>query len=105
MSSARPRRRGDRDDDRRREPRTFRRSSDLLEIIIDTRVEANEVVDNMFETLSKYDMVTMRDLLSMVGKPHNPVDEDWGWTDLRGARIHKVRGGYLIDLPRPEELD
>lgn len=108
MGSARPRDRRDRDrdrDDDRRERRTGRRSSDIPEIILDTRVEADEVIDSLFELISKYEMATMRDLLSLVGEPHNTTDEDWGWTDLRGARIHKVRDGYLLDLPRPEALD
>ena len=105
MSSARPSRtRRDRDDDRR-DRRPSRRSSDIPEIILDSRVEADEVVDSMFELISKYEVATMRDLLSLVGEPHNAIDEDWGWTDLRGARIHKVRDGYLLDLPRPEPLD
>lgn len=106
MSDARPRgRRGrDRDDDirDRREPRG---PSDHREIILDSRVEAEEVVDSLIELASKYDVATMRDLLSLVGEPHNYTDEDWGWTDLRGTRIHRVGGGYLIDLPRPEALD
>lgn len=108
MGSARPRDRRDRDrdDDRRdRRDRVSRRSSDMPEIILDTRVEADEVIDSMFELISKYEVASMRDLLSLVGEPHNTTDEDWGWTDLRGARIHKVRNGYLLDLPRPEELD
>ncbi len=104
MSDARPRSRRDRDDDSRVR-RNSRRSSEVPEIILDTRVEAEETVDALFELVSKYEVATMRDLLSLVGEPHNTTDEDWGWTDLRGARVHKVRGGYLLDLPRPEPLD
>lgn len=106
MGSARPRGRRDRDDDDRRPARReSRMADDAREIVLDTRVEADEVIDNLFELISKYEVATMRDLLSLVGEPHNPTHEDWGWTDLRGARIHKVREGYLIDLPRPEPLD
>lgn len=104
MSDARPRGRRDRDDDIR-DRRAPRGPSDHREIIVDSRVEAEEVVDSLIELASKYDVATMRDLLSMVGEPHNYTDEDWGWTDLRGTRIHRVRDGYLIDLPRPEALD
>lgn len=105
-SRSRDRDRRDRDDDRRdrrREPRSV--SIDHTEIVLDTRVEAEETLETMYELLSKYDVVTRRDLLSMVGEPTTPIDEDWGWTELRGARVHKVREGYLIDLPRPEPLD
>lgn len=104
MGSARPRDRRDRDDDRR--PRHRDTSpADHREIVLDSRVEAEEVLDNMIELISKYETATVRDLLSLVGEPHSFTDEDWGWTDLRGARVHRVREGYLIDLPRPEPLD
>ena len=108
MSEARPRGRNgrDRDDDRRGgRSRERRAADDAKEILVETRVEADEVLDNMFEILSRYEVVTMRDLLSLVGEQYNPTHEDWGWYDLRGARIHKVRGAYLLDLPRPEPLD
>lgn len=104
----RGRRERDRDDDDRGSRRRSRETStyDQREAITDTRVEAEEILDNMYELISKYEVVTKRDLLSMLGEPHSFVDEDWGWYDLKGARIHKVRGsGYLIDLPRPEALD
>lgn len=108
MSSARPRgasRDRDRDDDRRGRRRETRVADDVREVILDTRVEAEEVIDSLIELASKYDVATMRDLLSLIGEPHNPTHEDWGWSDLRGARIHRVGGGYLLDLPRPEPLD
>lgn len=107
MGSARSRGgRREREEERpRRSERVSRRSSDVPEISIPTRAEAEEVLDNLIELISVYDCATMRDLLSLVGEPHNPTDEDWGWTDLRGARVHRVNGGYLLDLPRPESLD
>lgn len=105
MSGSRPRDRGRDDDrrDRRREP--SRSSADFTEIVLPTRVEAEEVLETMYEILGKYEAVTRRDLLGLSGEDHVTTDEDWGWTDLRGARVHKVREGYLIDLPRPEYLD
>lgn len=110
MASARPRSRRDRDnDDDRRGGRhrvgEVRIADDTREVILDSRVEAEEVVDSLIELASKYEAATMRDLLSLIGEPHNPTHEDWGWFDLRGTRIHRVGGGYLIDLPRPEPLD
>lgn len=107
MGAARPRGRRDRDDDDRRDNRRdSRRGDEVGEIILDSRVEAEEVLEGLIELASKYDFATMRDLLSMIGESHNQTHEDWGWSDLRGARIHRVgRDGYLLDLPRPEALD
>lgn len=109
MGSARPRSRRDRDDDddrrgsRRRE--SSRVADDVREVILDSRVEAEEVLDSLIELASKYESATMRDLLRLIGETPNPIHEDWGWYDLRGSRIHRVGGGYLLDLPRPELLD
>lgn len=97
----------DRDRDERRPSRRTesRVADDVREILLDSRVEAEEVLDSLIELASKYDVATMRDLLSMIGESHNQSHEDWGWHDLRGARIHRVQGRYLLDLPRPEALD
>ena len=106
MGGARVRDRRDRDrDDDRPTRRHSRPQVDHREIILDNRHEAERVIDGLFELISKYEVATLRDLLSMVGEPHNFTAEDWGWTDLRGARAHRVQGGYLLDLPRPEALD
>lgn len=95
--------RGDRDDDRRDRRRD--RGHEQREYLCASRVEADEILDTMIECISKYDSVSKRDLLSMLGESHNYTDEDWGWYDLRGARVHRVGRDYLIDLPRPEPLD
>jgi hypothetical protein len=79
---------------------------DFDEIILETRHEAEDVIDQLFELVNKFNMVTVADLYDMVGISGNFVDDKWGWTDLRGAGVTRLsRGGYLLDLPRPEHLD
>lgn len=102
----------DRDRNRRDEPRhqmsrRGRSSHDFDEIIVESRVEAEEIIDNLFELTSKFDCATVADLYDMVGIAGNFVDAKWGWTDLRGAGVTRLprSGGYLLDLPRPEPLD
>lgn len=75
------------------------------EIILATRVEAEEVIDRLFDLISRYETATVSDLYEMVGVSGDFTDEKWGWTDLRGADVTRIRGGYLLDLPRPEPLD
>jgi hypothetical protein len=70
-----------------------------------TRVEAEEVIDRLFDVVSRYETATVADLYEMVGVTGNYTDDKWGWTDLRGASVQRVRNGYLLDLPRPEPLD
>lgn len=85
--------------------RPERRSShDFDEIILATRAEAEEVIDRLFDLVNQYQQATVADLLELVGVSSNHVDHKWGWTDIRGAGVTKIRGGYLLDIPKPESL-
>lgn len=85
--------------------RRARASHDFDEIILGTRVEAEEVVDRMYDLVSKYEVATVADLYDLVGVSGSYTDDKWGWFDLRGAGVARVREGYLLNLPRPEPLD
>lgn len=85
--------------------RPERRSShDFDEIILATRVEAEEVIDRMFDLVNQYQQATVADMMELVGVTSNHVDHKWGWTDIRGAGVTKIRNGYLLDFPKPEAL-
>lgn len=81
-----------------------RNAHDFDEIILATRAEADEVIERMFDLVNSYQQATVADLLQLVGVSSNHVDHKWGWTDMRGAGITKIRNGYLLDLPRPEAI-
>lgn len=93
---------------RRDEPRTMSRrargSHDFDEIILPTRSEATGTIDRMYELLDKHNAVSVSDLYELVGIEGSYVDEKWGWTDLRGADVHRVSNGYLLKLPRTVEI-
>lgn len=96
---------GGRRDERVTLSRRARANHDFDEIILATRVEAEEVIDRLFDVVSRYETATVADLYEMVGVTGNYTDDKWGWSDLRGASVQRVRNGYLLDLPRPEPLD
>lgn len=75
------------------------------EIVLDQRTEAEEVIDRLFELVSRYDSATVADLYELVGLASTHTDHKWGWTNLQGAGVSRIRGGYLLDLPEPEPLD
>ena len=75
------------------------------EIVLDDRVEAEEVIDKLFELVSQYESATVADLYELVGLASTHTDHKWGWTDLHGSGVSRIRGGYLLDLPEPETLD
>ena len=82
-----------------------RANHDFDEIVLATRAEAEEVVDNLYSLVDGYDVATVADLYGMVGQTGSYTDEKWGWSDLRGTSISRVKGGYLLDLPRPQYID
>ena len=75
------------------------------EIVLDDRVEAEEVIDRLFDLVSRYESATVADLYELVGLSSSHTDHKWGWTELHGAGVSRIRGGYLLDLPEPEALD
>lgn len=85
--------------------RRARTTHDFREIIIEDRGEAERVLDELGNILDSFDMVTVNDLYTMVDITGNFTDDKYGWTDLRGARVERVRGGYLLNLPPTIPLD
>lgn len=86
-------------------PRRSRARHSFDEIVIPSRQEAEDVIDRLFDLISKYDSATVADLYELVGLASTHTDNKWGWTDLRGASVGRVRGGgYLLDLPQAEPL-
>lgn len=72
---------------------------DFDEIVLQTRPEAEEVISQLFEIVSRYDTATVADLYELVGIRSNHVDHKWGWSDMRGAGVVRTRDGYLLELP------
>lgn len=85
--------------------RRARSRHDFDEIVLESRVETEEVLDNLYQIVSQYGQVSVMDLYELVGLSSSHTDNKWGWTDLRGAGVTRVRGGFLLDLPEPQPLD
>lgn len=94
-----------RDEPRHDISRRARANHSFDEIILPNRVDAEEVIDRLYEMVEKYEVATVMDLYGLVGVPSNYTDDKWGWTDLRNASVSRVKGGYLLNLPKPEPTD
>lgn len=94
--------RRDRDYDRRSRTRA---GYDYDEIILESRAEAEEVLNSMDELLERYGLVSIADLYDLVGITGNYTDNKYGWTNLRHASVQRLRDGYLLKLPRAIPLD
>lgn len=82
-----------------------RRTQELDELVFETRAEAQAVLEEMYERLEEYGIVSVADLMTMVDKTSTHIDQKWGWDDLHGSQIKMVRDGYLLILPKTTTLD
>lgn len=93
----------------RDEPRQISRRSreqhQFDDIVLDSRLEGEEVLDALEERLNKYGSASVSDLYDFVGVTSDYTDGRYGWKNLRSAKVVKVRDGYLLDLPQPEVLE
>lgn len=79
---------------------------DFDDIVLTSRTDAEEVLDRLFDILSRFDEASVADLYELTGIESSHTDHKWGWTSLKGAHVARVRnGGYLLELPDPEPLD
>lgn len=82
-----------------------RATHDFDEIVLETRGEAEAVLDGLGFVLEQYDVVTVSDLYDLVGLSGSYTDDKWGWYDLKGSSIARVRDGYLLNLPKTSVVD
>lgn len=88
-----------------RTPTASVQSHGIDDILFATRVEAETVLDRMYDLLREYENASVADLYSLIGWTSNFVDQKWGWTDLHGSSVQRVRDGYLLNIPKPQSLD
>lgn len=96
------------DRDRRHDYSTPRVRSgyDFDDIIFDTRGEAEQVLSSMDDLIDVYGTVSVADLYDLAGiTGRNYTDNKYGWTDIRTARVVRVREGYTLELPRALPLN
>lgn len=93
-------------EDPRELSRRARATHEFDEIILDTRAEAELVIDRLGELIEQYDVATVAALYELVGITSQHTDGKWGWDSMRDARVERLRGGgYLLDLPKTMPVD
>ena len=78
---------------------------DYDEIIFKTRGDAEAVLKQLDDIIYKYDVVSVGDLYDMADLSAPHTAHNYGWTDLRNARVMSTRDGYIIKLPRALPID
>lgn len=74
------------------------------EIILQSRSDAEVVIDSLRELIEAYGNAKVANLYSLVGITGSFTDQSYGWTNLSRAGVLQIREGYLLDLPNPEVL-
>lgn len=81
-----------------------RRSNVVKDVVLEFREDVELVLDTLRGVIERHGNCTLGDFYGLVDIPQNPVDQEWGWTNLASARSREVNGGYLVVLPRLEHL-
>lgn len=84
---------------RRDEPRTIQGYS-YDDVILESRGDAEEVLDKLNEIIDTYQIASVADLYDLVGISGNYTDNKYGWTNLANADVVRTRDGYQLKLPR-----
>lgn len=92
------------DEPRREISRRARSTHSFDEIILASRHEAEEVLDRLDDLCARYQNASVADFYELCGISGNYTDDKWGWTEMHGASVSRVRNGYLLNLPKPEQL-
>lgn len=79
---------------------TTRHGYSYDDIVIDDYAEANEVLNQLCEMIDTYEIATVADLYDLVGITRGYTDNKYGWTNLRNAKVVRVRDGWMLDLPK-----
>lgn len=79
---------------------------DYDDIVLTDRGDAEVVLNQMDEIIEKYGFVKVADLYDLVGiTTNNHCANNYGWTDIRSARVVRVQDGYILKLPKALPID
>lgn len=75
------------------------------DIIVDSRGEADEILERMDELIATYGVVSVADLYDLAGITCAYTDNKYGWTSIRNAEVRRVRDRYVIKMPKAMPID
>lgn len=77
---------------------------DIDDYEVDDRGEAEYVLDELRADVAEYGQVSVAAYYELIGVTGTHADRNYGWYDLRTARIVPSGGMFVIRLPRPQCL-
>lgn len=95
----------DRDRDYRYRDSRTRSGYSYDDVILETRREAEDVLNAMDDILDRYKIVSVADMYDLMNVKCDYTDNKYGWDNLRSADVVRVRDGYVLKLPKPMPID
>lgn len=89
------------------EPKKANKRVEINDIAYSSRSEAENVLATMDECIDKYEKVSIADFyeFSDVSVAGDHTLNNYGWTNLKDAKVMAISGGsFIIKLPKPELL-
>ena len=98
-------------DDRRDDRRDYGRPRaaagfEYDDIIFGTRGDADLVLDQLESAIANYGLASVADLYDLAGITcRSYTANKYGWTDIRTAKVVRIRDGYILQLPRTVQIN
>lgn len=90
-----------RDDRRHSNDNQTRRGYGYDDVAVNSRADAEAVIEQMDGIIDTYGMVSVADLYDLVGMSSNYTDNNYGWTNIRNAEPVRLRDGrWMIKMPK-----
>lgn len=81
------------------------REQTVPQYIYGNQAEPERILDTLKELIDRREYATVADLRELSGYESTYVDVSWGWVNLVGSQIIKMREGWTLDLPTPVRLN
>lgn len=82
-----------------------RNAFDYDDIVFDNRGEAEAALQQMKDIIDRYGMVTVSDLYEMAYQTAPYTAQKYGWINVNGTEVIRVRDGYKLKLPKAAPID
>lgn len=78
---------------------------DCRNIILRSRRDAEDVIDEMRKRIHDEGSISVAELFDLIDLPSEYTDNNWGWDREKDIGIKRVSSGFLIDVTEPRYLD
>ena len=78
--------------------------SGQCDLVFPTRQKAEQALDMVQERIEDRTFATLKYYYTITKQPTDWTQENWGWRSMAGAKIVEVREGFVLRMPRLEEI-